>query len=390
MKKLVCIMAICISLSSAIEYSLRLRSLGTDFAYLIPDYITDLYLNPDLIGQEKVISTEYSEDLYPPILLRFITGRFAWMNQYWGHYERNVSSVINYDHTVYTLTLKDAWIADFRNILPRFIAYDAWNLSNDLSYYCNTDQIRRTRRIEAKYFFSGNDRIKLNSKMSIITRAGVGLYRSYYNDLNMPSPMYDLNIILLSARSGVYYRDQTAYNRFTSFYIDIGGPLTTYAVDHLPYSLFPSFRDGEGTEINTFARTLIGQCGFGKSIPIADSSFLCLGMSESFLIQGKEEVDTFKVGINNYLSLPIALEYKIQRIWIRFGLSPAYKIWSRNEWNRYHSFSNIYVEHNLELNKFFGLHWQPTKKFGIDLYKQDDYRNFSWFYNWSVCLDFDL
>ena len=279
---------------------------------------------------------------------------------------------------------------DFRNILPGFLSHDTWHLANDLSYYAYNDQTDRTKNIEFKYFLSGNDRIKLNSNLSIITRAGVGLYRSYYNDLNMPSPMYDLNIILLSARSGVYYRGQTAYNRFTSWYIDIGGPLTTYAIDHLPYSLFPSFRDGEGTEINTFARTLIGQCGFGKSMPISDSSFLCLGMTESFLIQGKDEVDTSKVGINNYLSIPVALEYKIQRIWIRFGFSLAYRIRSRNEWDRYHSFSNIEVEHSLELNKFFGLHWQPAKKLGIDIYKQDDHWGYSWFYNWSVCMDFKL
>ena len=65
------------SLCFAMQYSLRIQALGTDFAYLIPDYETDLYHNPNLMG-EKLNGISYEPGLSAPVTMRVLTKRFGW------------------------------------------------------------------------------------------------------------------------------------------------------------------------------------------------------------------------------------------------------------------------------------------------------------------------
>jgi len=69
MVKLTVFFFLFVRLSYGIEYSLRIKALGTDFAYLVPDYETDLYQNPQLLG-EKLTGVCFEPDLNEPLTLR--------------------------------------------------------------------------------------------------------------------------------------------------------------------------------------------------------------------------------------------------------------------------------------------------------------------------------
>ncbi|GAI26330.1 unnamed protein product, partial [marine sediment metagenome] len=64
MNRLLIILLVIICFAHAIEFSQRIQALGTDFAYLIPDYETDLYRNPQLLDRGLTGITYEPSNLY--------------------------------------------------------------------------------------------------------------------------------------------------------------------------------------------------------------------------------------------------------------------------------------------------------------------------------------
>ena len=388
MKKFIIILVVFVSISYGIEYSLRMRALGTNFAYLIPDYETDLYLNPNLIGEKKLKSVEYNRYLNSPLTLRWFGKRFAWGGQYWGSYDVQ-DKPDDYYRKDYNLAINDSWMLDLRDKLPKFLASDVWNIRNDFlytHYYRYWSEIDFVKKWTLKYILKSNASIKLSSDATLVTRVAGGVYRDYWHYFDPTPVVYDKWIMLFSTRLGVYYRKNPGPNEFTSWYIDVGGPLSTSTIDQLPYSIFSNISLFDEFEFSFYAKTFIGQCGYGKSFPLSNNGFVCFGIHERFLVQHTEvaDMDQYLRGINNGLSLPIAVEYNINRVAIRFGTCLSYRLELRKQWDDFSTISHRKT-HWLQMKYSFGLSWQPSKKVAIDLYNDGYLERLT---SWAICLTY--
>ncbi len=393
MKKLVIAIIILVSVSYGIEYSLRMRALGTDFAYLIPDYETDLHLNPNLIGEKRLKSIEYNRYLNTPLMNKWLTLRWfgkksAWSGQYWGYFAES-DRPGDYYRRDYDLSINDNWMLDLRDKLPKFLASDVWNIRNDFSYtyyYRYVSEADFEKKWTLKYILNSNSSIKLGSNVFLITRIAGGVYRNYWHYFDPTPVVYDSWVVLFSSRLGIYYRTDYDSNKFTSWYIDVGGPLSTSTIDRLPYSIFSNVSSYNDKEFSFYGRTFIVQCGWGKSFPVTDNGFICLGIREHSLMQRTEvaDVDQYLRGINNELSLPIAVEYTINCVAIRFGTNLKYRVESRRQWDDFSTLAHSTV-HGLRLAYSFGLSWYPIEKVTIDLYNSVSLEDLDY---WAICLKY--
>jgi hypothetical protein len=154
-KSLVFLVLVC--LGYTIEYSVRIKALGTDFAYLIPDYETDLYQNPQLLGTQ-LAGISFEPDLNEPVTARILFKRFGVCGSCWGSYSDHQSSA--YTTTNKHLYINDLWMLDLRGKVWKFLADDVWHWYNDGDYYewhqvhdsLDYDSVRTI-----KYLFGVND-----------------------------------------------------------------------------------------------------------------------------------------------------------------------------------------------------------------------------------------
>lgn len=387
-KKIFCFLFVFVCLAYGIEYSLRIKALGTDFAYLIPDYETDLYQNPQLLG-EKLSGISFEPNLGEPLTMRFLFKRFGLFGKYWGsYYSKKYSN--------YTLTdckyiyINDLWMLDLRGKIWKFLADEVWNWFNDGVYvinndYWNTEYFDSTRTIE--YILSVNGSNRLGRTLTIQHKVCAGVYNcyknyKYYSDVTT----YDRWLIISTGKIGLYYRNTNIENKFTSWYLEVGGPVSTPEIDALPYSILSSLSDGIEIEpIHRFIyKNFVSKIAWAKGIPLDGNSFVTIGLHNVFLFQQTDErriqTNINLRGVRNTFSLPIACEYMFNKIAVRLGTKLFYAIKGNKEW---HDDSTIlYInEHKIDFGYSFGLGWQIDEHWAIDFYNNSDLSSVK---NWAI------
>ena len=393
MKKFFIAFLLFICFCFAVQYSLRIKSLGTDFAYLVPDYETDLYNDPNLIG-EKLAGISYEPGLSSPLIMRVLTKRFGWFGNYWAKHWNNI--LANYvPINITSITVNDLWMLDLRGKLPKLLAYDVENLRNDFSYYkkrvyFNDNDYDTIRTI--KYLCSSSGAFRIGKYFKIIHRICVGIHGYYRNYIHYGSDVEEIDqwLFISTGRIGLYYRNAASANKFSSFYLTIGGPVTSADIDGLPYSVFSHLYADEMQQ-TFFARTLIAQMGWAKGISIDENGFIAIGMRDVLLYQRTNTPDTFFIypitelrGLRNTLSFPVALEYHIGRVALRAGTRLYYTFKGDKEWNS-DSTITCYNEHQLHFDYSFGLSWRPHDNFIIDVYNTNYLAELD---NWAIYLKY--
>ncbi len=380
MRKVVIAFSILISISYGIEYSLRIKALGTDFAYLIPDYETDLYLDSEILGAQSLAGFSL-EDGPQPLTLRLFTKRFAWCGQYWGRYSEDQDSFSNRYGKSYSIAIKDFWMLDLNGKFWKFLTDEVWNMYNDCNYayihnYWDAWHFDTTRSIEYLFGVSGSRRI--GDYFKIITNYRMGVY--YTDQINVYGSdisAFEKLLLPVSGIIGIHYQKATKPNDFTSFYLLTGGPTTTVDIDNLPFSIWSHVDDGE-ILFTWFARTWIVKAGFAKGINIDDNGMFVIGLRDTFLLQSTFDIEdvTNNRGLRNVLSLPVGFEYNVNNIVLRIGTHIDYaytedKIW--DYWN-YADTLRVYEKHNkqrLNWGYSFGLQWRVSDNFYIDMYNNN-------------------
>lgn len=389
MMKLISLFFLFICLTYGIEYSLRIKALGTDFAYLIPDYETDLYQNPQLLG-ENLSGISYEPSLIQPLTLRFLTRRFGLCGNYWFKYLGYDTDYNNgYNSNFF---IRDLWMLDLRGKIWKFLANEVWNWFNDGVYvinndYWNSEYFDLTRTI--KYILSANGSNRLGRILTIQHKICAGAYNSYknykyYSDVTN----YDRWLIISTGKIGLYYRNINIKNKFTSWYLEVGGPVSTSEIDALPYSILSSLTDGIEIEpIHRFIyKNFIAKIAWAKGIPLDGNSFVAIGLHNIFLFQRTDErriqTNINLCGVRNILSLPIACEYMFNKITVRFGAKLFYAIKGNREWND--DSIMLYInEHKIDFGYSFGLSWQPDEHWTIDFYNNSDLSSVK---SWAIYL----
>lgn len=375
-----------VCLTYGIEHSLRIKSLGTDFAYLIPDYETDLYQNPQLLG-EKLSGISFEPGLNEPLTMRFLSRRFGLCSKYWGSYYSEKHSYYGLTNCKY-ININDLWMLDLRGKIWKFLADEVWNWYNDLFYnvydrYYNSNDYHYNRMV--KYLFSANGANRLHRLISLQYRTCGGILNHYeINKYYSDKSICEHWLLLISGKLGVFYHNAEASNHFTSWYAEIGGPVANSEIDALPYSVFSDLSQDFDFRYTYFAKTFVGKIGWAKAIPINNNSFVAIGLCEHFLLQRTDRADTNIElrGLRNVLSIPIAMEYKVGKITLRTGTKVFYTINSNREWNS--DSTLIYInEHKLNFGYSFGLSWQPDKHWAIDLYNNSDLSSIN---SWAIYL----
>jgi opacity protein-like surface antigen len=394
MKKIVIAFIILISISYGIEYSLRIKALGTDFAYLIPDYETDLYLDPEMIGAQSLAGFSLQDGALP-LTVRLFTKRFGWCGQYWGSYAEDQDSFSDRYGKNYSITVKDLWMLDLQGKFWRFLTDEVWNIYNDGQYtylysYWGSLHFDSTSTIE--YLFGASDSWQIRDNFKIITHSCVGIYfidqiQLYYDDFNS----YESLLLPFSGFIGFHYRKSGTPNDFTSCYLLTGGPTTTADMNNLPFSIWSHVDDGE-ILFTWFARTWIVKTGFAKGINIDDNGMFVIGLRDTFLLQSTLDIEdvTNNRGLRNVLSMPAALEYKVNNIVLRIGTHVNYAYTENKIWDYWNNTNTLRVyekhsKHRLNWGYSFGLQWSVSENFSIDMYNN---RYISDLDEWAIYLKY--
>jgi hypothetical protein len=376
-----------------IEYSLRIQALGTDFAYLVPDYETDLYLDPNILGEKKItgISWEHSDT---PLVLRAITERFAWSGMYWGEYWYRQYPGEAYEKN-YSIYGRDYWILDLRGKFIKFLTDEVWNFYNDGKYTYSYDfaGVESEEIIVAKLFPGASGSRKIGPYFKILSKvhAGIYLYREDDINSNQPDIRYEQWYIPVSIRLGLQYRNIHSYNNFSSFYFMAGGPTTTYEIDDLPYSVWMGMEEEE-VRLGYFAHALIARFGFARGLALADRGMFIVGLRDEFLWQDAEDHISLyeqKRAFRNILAVPIAVEYNTGRITIRLGSSLKYtfKHYTIRDYFYPDDVIDQVHEHEVIIKRTFGIQWRMTDKFIVDTFHIGSLASLD---SWKIYLKYEL
>lgn len=394
MRKMVIAIIILASISYCIEYTLRIRALGTDFAYLIPDYETDLYLDSEILGAQSFAGFSLQDGTLP-LTLRLFTKRFAWCGQYWGSYSRDQDLFSDRYGKSYSITIKDFWMLDLEGKFWKFLTDEVWNIYNDGNYthtdnYWDAWHFDTTRSIEYLFGVSGSWRIGDNFKIVIHSRVGVFCIDQIYvynNDITSHEKL----LFPFSAIFGIHYRKTRTPNDFTSCYLLTGGPTTTADIDNLPFSIWSNVDDGE-ILFTWFARTWIVKAGLAKGVSINDKGMFVFGLRDSFLLQNTVDIEdvTNNRGIRNVFSIPAGLEYRANNIVFRIGTHIDYAYKEDKIWDYWNNTNTLRVyekhsKHRLHWGYSFGLQWRVAEDLYIDLYNKN---NISEIGEWAIYLKY--
>lgn len=367
MKKLLILFYLLLNIGYGIDCSLRIRSLGTDFINLIPDYESDLFLDPNIYSRDnKLVGISYFpwEWEYNPLTLRLLTSRFGLMGKYWGDYY-NISYSPDYGNRT-RFFARDLWMWDARQLLPGFLS-QVWNITNDLDFYkieysgCSNTRI--------KYLFGGPGATNIGRYFKSYNHALLGFYRDLYRGYAVDT---DQLLIIITGKTGLSFRNTLAKNDFISAYIEIGGPTSIADIEALPFSPLLKMSGNDGLLNTYFCNALIATAAFGKGFPISEKGFIAVGFRDRFIRQRFAEYDTsFHLSaINNSTSIPIGLEYGIGQINFRLGTRLLYYIYYQSRYHEEVFDMNIY--HTLSWSTSFGIGWRPQPKLNIDFYNRSD------------------
>ncbi len=381
---MVLVLSFFLGLGMALEYSMRMQALGTEFAYLIPDYETDLYLNPNLLG-EKLTSVTVEPRALLPLAFRALRSRFGYGGKMGGSSE-HYRDMSEHEWSETDVAYRDFWFVDLRGCLPRFLASDVWNIYNDAVFYThydlwNTSAYDSTTKIE--YLGVTKEATPLGENWNLIYQVGAGPY--YYNKRAGGGQIRDAYrqwILISSGRVGLYYRNAGYGDKLTSLYIDIGGPISRAEINSLPYSVYLSVPRESGTWPRVFARALTPRIGFASSISYGPG-FLALGVCDRVVLQKTENLQANwpLQAVENKLALLAALEWTFNRLFLRVGTAFAYEMSFRREGKG--SSMARYDDHRLSLRNSFGLGWRPADNLTIDLVNSGD---LSYIGSWAITI----
>ncbi len=374
MRKTAAYLLCIICVANAIEYSHRIKALGTDFAYLIPDYETDLYRNPQILS-ENVIGISYNRYnpyVSTPLKLIFSSKRFGVLGRYWlsyNYYQGSLSKWI----TSYSLYLEDIWMLKIKDYVLNI--YNDGQLSNEEYSDGDLDKL-------LEYFIKTQSSYNLGELFNLNIKIGTGFYEKIYRYEG--HEVYNNRIWIPSARIGLFFRNTASVNQFTSWFIDIGGPISAAEISSLPYSIEIDLFLRERT-LKFFASTFIAKCGWATGKSINNKSFFVIGVGENLLYQ-KQSISWFQrfLAVTNTISLPIGIEYNVNTISIRLGTSFSYNLVYTRELHDTILRSEE-IHHTLDYNRSFGFGWQPNKHLTIDLYNTGDLTDIG---NWEVYLKY--
>jgi hypothetical protein len=372
-----------ISTGFGIEYSLRIKALGPDFAYLIPDYETDLYRDPNLYTRDNKFL-----GITPgvPLTLKLLTSRFGYMGKYDGHYYY-YNDIPYYSTRNMVISLTDLWMWDARKMLPGLFS-DVWNFTDDLYF----------SRYEDKTYYFDTTTI-LQYLFGIPSSASIGKYFKYYDFLttgiylNKLDNDYvgrhdDQSLLIFSGKLGLSYRSSYADNEnsFFSAYLEIGGPVTNSEINSLPWTVMSNMLSPNDVQLSYFLRTIISRIAVVKGLPINENGYVAVGFRDQYLYQNFSKADTniCLTGICNSLSAPLAIEYRVNMVTVRLGTIINYN-YSKLLREQINSALYSKIEHQLSWSSTCGIGWRLGQKFDLDLYK----KGISLYYNdIEMCLKF--
>lgn len=390
MKRLLILAFTLCCFAQTLNYSHRINALGKDFANLIPDYETDLYRNPHFLDRGIVgISFEptyfYVYRLYEyrvvtvpqmPVKLRLMTGKLGMMGQYWMNYSHDLEpSSYGWQSSTYkAFRIQDVWMHRIQGAVI--------NLYNDLDYskihYLTSTNSEETEN-KIEYIAKTQVSLQIRKHLNLDLKLGYGFYENSKETDNYE--LYKQRINLGLARVGLYCRNISGANNFMSWYVDIGSPISNTEIDSLPYSVYTHLADHE-TRFVTFAQTLIARFGFAKALSVTNQGFVAIGLKNTLLYQNTEDVseDQNLRGVENTLSLPLACEYRINTVALRFGTRLRYHFQSLREADE-NALSNQSIQHELGYDYSFGIGWQPHKNLVFDIYNNG---NLWYLRDWAI------
>ena len=173
--------------------------------------------------------------------------------------------------------------------------------------------------------------------------------------------------------------------RFSSLYLTFGGPISRVEINSLPYSIYSDLARQE-RQLKYFAQTLLVNLGWAKAWPIANKSFAVFGLSNNFIYQPTHDYFTGNdlQAIVNSLRVPIAVEYLINKIYLRFGTSLVYEFRNLKESDST-GIPEEDISHTMSYKYTFGIGWSPIENLSIDIYNNQLLYKLS---NWAIHVNY--
>jgi hypothetical protein len=370
-----------ISSTHALEFSSRIKALGTDLAWLIPDYQTDLYRSPQCFCA-KMIGIAYDESEPTPLSILLCSRRMGVLARYWLEYDYELEqSYPGWQSTEdYTIEFEDLWMVRIKD--------EVWNFSNDgciRRYELDNAQTYNNHLFKDLEYFIRAQTSFFIGRVDIDFKVAAGFYErvDQYNHIDN----YNQRIGITSGRIGLYYVGMTPPNdkRFTSCYLTLGGPISRAEINSLPYSIYSDIADHE-RKIKYFGNTFISRFGWARVCPLTENGFFAIGLRNDFVYQPTHNyvTDNILKAITNSMRIPLAVEYLINKVYVRFGTSFVYDFTRLRESNDTGLIQED-ITHEFGYNYSFGIGWQPNKDLSIDLCNQEHLNILS---NWSICVKY--
>lgn len=375
MKQLLIGTMLLVCLVNGLQYSTRIKALGTDFAWLIPDYETDLYQNPQIFNK-KMLGIAYDATSAQPLSIFLSSNRIGVHAKYWLEYEYELKpSYMGWQSIEdYSLYFQDIWMLRVKD--------EVWNLFNDgiINHYeWKNAQSYNNNVIKNLEYFIGSQTSFNIGKLNINLKIAAGFYERIDNDNLLFA--YNQRVGIPSGRVGLFYTSASQPNRFTSWFVDFGGPITTAEIRSLPYSIYLDLGDHE-RELKYFANAFTTRIGWAKALPIADRSFAVIGLRNDFLYQPTRDFSTGNdlQAFTNSFRIPLAIEYLINKVYLRFGTRCFYNYKDLRE-STDTGLVNGDISHSLNYSYSFGLGWQPNQYLSIDVNNYEDLMDLD---HWSI------
>lgn len=377
MKRLLILTITLFCFAAALDYSHRIKALGTDFAGLIPDYETDLFRNPYFLDRGiagisfeqsyiyvyRIYQYGYIAVQQTPLTLRLMTDRLGLMGKYWVHYSHGLEPLeYGWSSSTYkAFRINDLWM--------HRVGKAVINLYNDLdyskiTYLTSTNSESVENHIE--YMARTMVGLQIRKRLNLELKLGYGFYEDSKETDNLEIHKQRINLAV--ARIGLYCRNISSANNFTSWYIDVGSPITNAEIDSLPYSIYLHLADNE-TKFTVFAQTLTARFAIARALPVTSRGFAVIGLKNTFLYQSTEDFSEAKDlrGVQNTLSLPFGFEYRINTVALRLGARFQYGFGSLRAADD-NALTDQSIEHEFGYDYSFGFGWQPHKNLVLDIY----------------------
>ncbi len=379
MKRLLIGIMLLVCLVNGLQYSTRIKALGTDFAWLIPDYETDLYQNPQIFNK-KMLGIAYDVTSAQPLNIVLSSNRIGVHAKYWLEYEYELEpSYFGWQSIEdYSLYFQDLWMLRVKD--------EVWNVFNDgiiNRYEWQNAQSYNNYVMKGLEYFIGSQTSFNIGKLNINLKIAAGFYERL-EEQNL-SEIYSQRVGIPSGRIGLFYTNASQPNKFTSWFLDFGGPITTAEIRSLPYSIYLDLRDHE-RELKYFANAFTTRIGWAKALPIADRSFAVIGLRNDFLYQPTRDFSTGNdlQAITNSFRIPLAIEYLINKVYLRFGTIFFYNYKDLKE-STDTGLVNRHISHSLNYSYSFGLGWQPNQYLSIDV---NNYGYLNHLDHWSIYIKY--